>query len=200
MFGDNSETPQNENTRFSPVSPYACAKLAAHHLVDVYRKSYNIYACSGILFNHESPRRGEDFVTRKITRAAARIKLGLQTELVLGNLDSYRDWGFAGDYVIAMWLMLQQQTPEDYVVATGHTYTVREFLDYVFEYAGLDIEKHVKIDKKLLRPCEVPRLCGDFSKAKEKLGWSPRTDLKSLAKIMFEEDLRIAQKIKLSEF
>ena len=194
MFGDNTDTPQHEETLFSPVSPYACAKLASHHLVDIYRKSYGIYSCSGILFNHESPRRGEDFVTRKITKAAARIKLGLQSELLLGNIDSYRDWGFAGDYVKAMWSMLQQSTPSDYVIATGKTTTVREFLNSVFNYAGLDVDKYVRIDPNLFRPCEVPRLWGDYSKAKQELGWEPTTTVEELARIMFEEDYRLASK------
>ncbi|MHA2219436.1 MAG: GDP-mannose 4,6-dehydratase [Candidatus Hodarchaeales archaeon] len=189
MFGDNTKCPQNENTLFSPVSPYACAKLAAHHIVGTYRKSYGIFACSGILFNHESPRRGENFVTRKITKAAARIKLGLQDELRLGNLEAQRDWGFAGDYVEAMRLMLQHDSPDDYVVATGETNSVQDFLEYVFDYAGLDVRKHVIIDSRFYRPCEVPRLWGDPSKAKRILGWEPKVSFKELAVMMYESDL-----------
>jgi GDPmannose 4,6-dehydratase len=191
MFGDNTKCPQNENTVFSPVSPYACAKLAAHHMVGTYRKSYNIFACSGILFNHESPRRGENFVTRKITKAAARIKLGLQSELRLGNLEAQRDWGFAGDYVEAMRLMLKHTEPDDYVVATGETNSVQHFLHYVFDYAGLNPDNHVIIDPKFYRPCEVPRLWGDPSKIKRVLGWQPNISFKELAIMMYEEDLRM---------
>ena len=190
MFGDNIKCPQNENTVFSPVSPYACAKLASHHMVGTYRKSYNIFACSGILFNHESPRRGENFVTRKITKAAARIKLGLQSELRLGNLEAQRDWGFAGDYVEAMRLMLQQDGPDDYVVATGETNSVQDFLQYVFNHAGLSVEEHLVIDPKFYRPCEVPKLWGDPSKAKRVLGWEPKVGFRDLAVMMYESDLR----------
>lgn len=189
MFGDNTNCPQNENTTFVPVSPYACAKLGAHHLVGTYRKSYGIFACSGILFNHESPRRGEHFVTRKITLAAARIKLGLQDELRLGNLEALRDWGFAGDYVNAMYLMLQHSEPDDYVVATGETNSVQGFLEYTFEHAGLNIDDHVVIDPKFYRPCEVPKLWGDPSKAKRVLGWEPKVTFKDLAIMMYESDL-----------
>jgi GDPmannose 4,6-dehydratase len=188
MYGDNPEHPQNEETRLMPASPYACAKVFAHGLVRNYRESYGIHASSGILFNHESPRRGETFVTRKITLAAAKIKLGLQDKLALGNLDALRDWGYAKDYVEAMWLMLQQDKPDDYVVATGETHTVREFLNEVFDIAGLDVDKHLVIDERLKRPHEVPWLEGDYSKAKSKLGWSPKTTFKSLAKLMYEED------------
>lgn len=191
MFGDNTKCPQNENTFFSPVSPYACAKLAAHHLVQTYRKSYGIHASSGILFNHESPRRGENFVTRKITKAAARIKLGLQEELRLGNLEAQRDWGFAGDYVLAMYLMLQQEKADDYVIATGKLNSVQDFLTYVFNYAGLDAEKHVSIDPRFYRPCEVPKLWGDPSKAKRILGWESKVSFKELAIMMYEHDLAI---------
>ena len=193
MFGDNPSIPQNEMTRMTPASPYACAKLFAHNLVRNYRISYGLHASSGILFNHESPRRGETFVTRKITRAAARIKLGMQETLYLGNLDAKRDWGFAGDYVEAMWLMLQQDTSDDYVIATGVTHTVKDFLNTVFEYAGLSIEDHVKFDPRLLRPHEVPVLLGDPTKAKEKLGWSPKMSMQTLAKTMFDSDLKEAQ-------
>jgi GDPmannose 4,6-dehydratase len=190
MFGDNPETPQNENTRLLPASPYACSKVFAHNLIRNYRESYGIHASSGILFNHESPRRGETFVTRKITMAAAKIKMGLQDKLYLGNLDAKRDWGFAGDYVEAMWKMLQQPTPDDYVIATGSTRTVREFLNEVFDIAGLDVEKHVEIDSRLFRPHEVPLLLGDTTKAKEKLGWEPKVQFAELARMMFEADLQ----------
>ena len=190
MFGDNPENPQSETTRLMPASPYACAKVYAHNLCRNYRESYGLHISSGILFNHESPRRGETFVTRKITRAAARIKMGLQDDLLLGNLDAKRDWGFAGDYVEAMWLMTQQETPDDYVVATGETHTVKEFLQVVFDYAGLDIDKYVKIDERLFRPHEVPLLLGDSSKAQKKLGWKPKVDFVGLAKMMYDEDLK----------
>jgi len=189
MFGVNTEAPQDEDTRFMPASPYACAKVFSHHLVNNFRDAYAMHASSGILFNHESPRRGETFVTRKITKAAARIKLGLQDDLYLGNLDAKRDWGFAGDYVEAMWLMLQQDDPDDYVIATGKTHTVREFLEETFKLANLDIKKHVKIDKRLFRPSEVPLLLGEPSKARMKLGWHPKVDFKELVRLMFEYDL-----------
>ena len=188
MYGDNPEFPQNERTRLMPASPYACAKVFAHNLVRNYRKSYNIHASSGILFNHESPRRGETFVTRKITMAAARIKRGLQGKLYLGNLEAKRDWGFAGDYVEAMWLMLQQETPDDYVISTGETYTVKEFLEEVFDYAGLSVEKHVLIDPRLFRPHEVPLLLGDSAKARRELNWSPKVKFKELARMMYKSD------------
>ena len=194
MFGDNPETPQNELTRLMPASPYACSKVFAHNLIRNYRESYKLHASNGILFNHESPRRGETFVTRKITLAAARIKLGLQDTLRLGNLDAKRDWGFAGDYVEAMWLMLQQEKPDDYVIATGETHSVKEFLNFVFEHAGLDVEKHVQIDKRLFRPHEVPLLLGDPTKAKEKLGWEPDITFSGLAKMMYEADLNMVKK------
>ena len=190
MFGDNPENPQSETTRLMPASPYACAKVYAHNLCRNYRESYGLHISSGILFNHESPRRGETFVTRKITRAAARIKMGLQDNLLLGNLDAKRDWGFAGDYVEAMWLMTQQETPDDYVVATGETHTVREFLQVVFDYAGLDVDKYVKIDERLFRPHEVPLLLGDSTKARKKLGWEPKVNFDGLAKMMYDEDLK----------
>lgn len=191
MYGDNPEHPQNELTRLMPASPYACAKVFAHGLTRNYREGYGIHASSGILFNHESPRRGETFVTRKITLAAARIKLGLQDKIALGNLDALRDWGYAKDYVEAMWLMLQQDKPDDYVVATGETHTVREFLDEVFQIAGLDVDRHLVIDERLKRPHEVPWLEGNCSKAKEKLGWEPKTKFKDLAQLMYDEDLKI---------
>jgi GDPmannose 4,6-dehydratase len=190
MFGDNPQNPQNEFTRLMPASPYACAKVFAHNIVRNYRESYNLHASSGILFNHESPRRGETFVTRKITIAAARIKAGLQDKLFLGNLDAKRDWGFAGDYVEAMWLMTQQEEPDDYVIATGETHTVREFLQVVFEYAGLNIDRHVEIDERLFRPHEVPLLLGDATKAKSKLNWEPKVKFNDLAKMMYDQDLK----------
>ena len=190
MFGDNPETPQTETTALMPASPYACAKVFAHNLVRNYRLSYDLHASSGILFNHESPRRGETFVTRKITLAAARLKLGLQDTLYLGNLSAKRDWGHARDYVEAMWLMLQQETPDDYVIATGETHTVQEFLEVTFELAGLSIDKHVQIDPRLYRPHEVPLLLGDATKARKQLGWTPRTDFTSLVQEMYDEDLK----------
>ena len=188
MYGDNPEHPQNEGTRLMPASPYACAKVFAHGLTRNYREGYGIHASSGILFNHESPRRGETFVTRKITMAAARIKQGLQDKIALGNLDALRDWGYAKDYVEAMWLMLQQDSPDDYVIATGETHTVREFLDEVFSIAGLGVDKHLVIDDRLKRPHEVPWLEGDYSKASKVLGWSPKTTFKGLARLMYESD------------
>jgi GDPmannose 4,6-dehydratase len=196
MYGDNPVSPQNEQTALHPASPYACAKVYAHHLVRNYRESYGLHASSGILFNHESPRRGETFVTRKITIAAARIKLGLQDKLYLGNLDAKRDWGYAGDYVKMMWLMLQQDDPDDYVIATGETYTVREFLIQVFEHAGLNVDEHVEIDKRLFRPHEVPLLLGDASKAENKLGWVPKVKFKELVKLMYEEDYNLIKGVK----
>ena len=192
MFGDNLDVPFNEASLLQPASPYACAKVFAHNLVRNYRESYGLHASSGILFNHESPRRGETFVTRKITMAAARIKLGLQKGLFLGNLDAKRDWGFAGDYVEAMWKMLQQDRPDDFVIATGQSYAVKEFLNYVFQYAGLnDVEKYVKIDPRLFRPHEVPYLLGDPSKAKKQLGWEPKVDFKGLAEMMYDADYEL---------
>ena len=193
MYGDNPNYPFNEESLLQPASPYACAKVFAHHLVRNYRESYGLHTSSGILFNHESPLRGETFVTRKITLAAARIKLGLQDKLYLGNLDAKRDWGFAGDYVEMMWLMLQQEEPDDYVIATGRTHTVRAFLETVFDHAGLDIEKHVETDERLFRPQEVPYLLGDSSKAKKKLGWTPKISFEELAQMMFLEDYKILQ-------
>ena len=190
MFGDNPAYPQDENTAFMPASPYACAKVYAHNLIRNYRTSYNMFCCSGILFNHESPRRGETFVTRKITIAAAKIKLGLQDKLYLGNLDAKRDWGHAKDYVEAMWLMLQQEKPEDFVIATGKTCTVSDFLRIVFNIAGLDERKYVEIDQRLYRPHEVPLLLGNAEKARKKLNWEPKYDVYKLAKEMYEEDLK----------
>jgi GDPmannose 4,6-dehydratase len=189
MFGDNINAPQSETTNFSPVSPYACGKLAAHSLVVNYRKAYGLFACSGILFNHESERRGEQFVTRKITKAAARIKLGLQQELRLGNLDAKRDWGHAKEYVDAMWMMMQHNIPDDYVIGTGKTHTIREFITCVSEIAGYNLLDYVIIDDKFKRPSEVPLLQANPAKAKNILGWSPKIDLKELAKIMYNSDL-----------
>ena len=194
MYGDNPEHPQNEETRLMPASPYACAKVFAHGLTRNYREGYGTHASSGILFNHESPRRGETFVTRKITLAAARIKLGLQDKIALGNLDACRDGGYAKDYVEAMWLMLQQDRPDDYVISTGETHTVREFLNEVFQIADLEVDKHLVIDERLKRPHEVPWLEGDCSKAKERLGWAPKTTFSSLAKLMYEFDLEHVKK------
>jgi len=188
MYGDNINVPQNEETRMTPASPYAAAKLYAHNLCRNYRESYGLHISSGILFNHESPVRGETFVTRKITLAAANIKLGKQETLYLGNLDAKRDWGFAGDYVEAMWLMLQQPKGDDFVISTGETHTVSEFLQVVFEHAGLDINKHVKNDTRLYRPHEVPILLGDSSKAERVLGWKPKTTFKDLAHMMYDAD------------
>jgi GDPmannose 4,6-dehydratase len=199
MFGDNPEKPQSETTALHPASPYACAKVFAHNLVRNYREGYGIFACSGILFNHESPRRGETFVTRKITLAAARIKLGLQDKLCLGNLYAKRDWGFAGDYVKAMWLMLQQAEPDDFVIATGEAYSVQEFLETVFDQAGLDVDKHVEIDQRLMRPHEVPYLLGDPSKAKERLGWETEVDFKELCNMMYNADLEHISATELRE-
>lgn len=189
MFGDNTNAPQNEDTPLSPVSPYACAKVYAHNLVINYRKAYGLFACSGILFNHESPRRGEQFVTRKITKAAAKIKLGLQKELRLGNLDAKRDWGYAKEYVEGMWMMLQHHIPDDYVLGTGKTYTISEFIACISEIAGYDLMKRVVIDEKYMRPSEVPLLLADASKAKRILGWEPKTNLKELAELMYNSDL-----------
>jgi len=191
MFGDNTNYPFNEESVFQPASPYACAKVFAHNLIRNYRQAYGLYACGGILFNHESPLRGETFVTRKITMAAAKIKLGLQDTLSLGNLDAKRDWGFAGDYVEAMWLMMQQDNPDDYVISTGETHSVREFLEVVFKHAGIrNYEQHIKIDPKYYRPHEVPLLLGDSSKAKKELGWKPKTSFEELAKMMYDHDHR----------
>ena len=200
MFGDNPASPQNEQTALMPASPYACAKVYAHNLIRNYRESYNMFACSGILFNHESPRRGETFVTRKITLAAARIVLGMQDKLYLGNLDAKRDWGHAKDYVKAMWLMLQQESPQDYVIATGKTYSVKDFLETVFSIAGLDVDKYVEIDKRLFRPHEVPLLLGDATKAKKALGWQPEYTMQLLAKEMYQEDFYKEEKILRSNY
>jgi GDPmannose 4,6-dehydratase len=189
MFGKVRETPQTERTPFHPRSPYGVAKVYGHDITVNYRESYGLFACSGILFNHESPRRGLEFVTRKVTDAAARIKHGLQRELRLGNLDARRDWGFAGDYVQAMWLMLQQEAPDDYVVATGESHSVNELVQHAFEYAGLDWEKYVVIDPIFKRPAEVDVLLGDASKARERLGWEPKVPFPELVRMMIQADL-----------
>jgi GDPmannose 4,6-dehydratase len=211
LYGKVVETPQKETTPFYPRSPYACAKAYAYYITVNFRESYNLFACNGILFNHESPRRGETFVTRKITRAAARIKLGLQSCLYLGNLDAKRDWGFAGDYVEAMWLMLQQPEPDDYVVATGETRSVREFAEKVFlrldmplEWQGTGMHEKgvnsktgrivIELDPKYFRPAEVDLLLGDATKAKMKLKWQPKTDLDGLVAMMVDEDLALAER------
>jgi len=193
MFGS-AKPPQFETTRFQPRSPYACAKVFAHFQVINHRESYGLFACNGILFNHESPRRGETFVTRKITRAASRIKLGMQDKLFLGNLDAKRDWGFAGDYVEAMWRMLQQDQPDDYVVATGVSISIREFLALAFERLDLDWQKYVETDPRYFRPAEVDHLQGDSSKSRKMLGWTPSTDIRTLAGMMVDSDLRLAER------
>jgi GDPmannose 4,6-dehydratase len=189
MFGKVRESPQNEQTPFYPRSPYGVAKVYGHFITVNYRESYGLFTVSGILFNHESERRGLDFVTRKISDGVARIKLGLADELVLGNLDAKRDWGYAPDYVEAMWLMLQQPEAEDFVIATGEEHSVREFLDIAFEHAGLDPEQYVKTDPRFLRPAEVDHLVGNASKAREKLGWEPRTSFRELAELMVDADI-----------
>lgn len=194
MYGDVLEIPQRETTPFNPQSPYACAKVYAFHQTVNYRRGYNLFAANGILFNHESERRGETFVTRKITRAAGRIKMGLQKKLYLGNLDAKRDWGYARDYVDAMWRILQQDEPDDFVIATGKTQSVRDFLALVFGYLELNWEDYVEIDPRYFRPAEVDLLLGDCGKAKEKLGWTATTDLNQLAKIMVDHDLDLAQR------
>jgi len=193
MFGAASP-PQNEATSFDPQSPYAAAKVYSYYMVKNYRKAYDIFAANGILFNHESPRRGETFVTRKITRAATRIKLGLQEKLYLGNLEAKRDWGFAGDYVEAMWLILQQDKPDDYVIATGETHSVREFAERVFQKLELDYQDYVEIDPRYFRPTEVDVLLGDSSKAREELGWEPKVGFDQLIDMMIEADLELAKK------
>jgi len=192
MFGKVRETPQTERTPFHPRSPYGCAKVFGHNITVNYRESYGLWACSGILFNHEGPRRGVEFVTRKVTNAAARIKLGLQSELVMGNLDARRDWGYAGDYVKAMWLMLQQEEPDDYVIATGETHTIGELVERAFAEVGIDDwKRYVRQDPKFFRPAEVDLLIGDASKAREKLGWTPEVDFASLVEMMVRNDLVI---------
>jgi GDPmannose 4,6-dehydratase len=194
MYGDVLETPQTERTPFNPQSPYACAKVYAFHQTVNYRRAYGLFASNGILFNHESPRRGETFVTRKITRAATRIKVGLQSKLYLGNLDARRDWGYAKDYVEAMWRMLQHDQADDFVIATGETHTIREFLDMAFGQLDLDWRDYVEIDVRYFRPSEVDLLLGDATKAQQQLGWTASTDVRELARIMIEHDLDLAQR------
>jgi len=196
MYGKVVETPQRETTPFYPRSPYACAKVYGHWITVNYRESYDMHASCGILFNHESPRRGETFVTRKITRAATRIKLGLQPKLYLGNLDAKRDWGFAGDYVEMMWMMLQQDEPDDYVVATGETHSVREFCEATFAALDLDWKQYVEFDQRYMRPAEVDLLLGDPTKAREKLGWTPKVGFGELVQMMVDADMDIAQREK----
>jgi GDPmannose 4,6-dehydratase len=190
MFGKVAVTPQNEQTPFYPRSPYGVAKVYGHYITVNYRESYGIFACSGILFNHESPRRGPEFVTRKISRAAAGIKLGKQKDLVLGNLDARRDWGFAGDYVRAMHLMLQQPVPDDYVIGTGESHQVREFADLAFRHVGLNWQDHVRSDSQFSRPAEVDHLTADATKARQKLGWQPIVSFEELVQMMVEADLK----------
>ncbi len=197
MYGKVTEVPQTETTPFYPRSPYGCAKAFSFWQTVNYREAYGLFAANGILFNHESPRRGQTFVTRKITRAATRIKEGLQEKLYLGNLDAKRDWGFAGDYVEAMWLMLQQEKSDDYVIATGQTHSIREFLDLAFKRVGLDWNKYVEIDKRYLRPTEVDLLRGDPSKARKVLGWEPKVGFEQLAAMMIDADLELARQEKL---
>jgi GDPmannose 4,6-dehydratase len=193
MFGDVEAVPQTENTPFHPRSPYACAKVFAFHQTVNYREAYGMFACNGILFNHESPRRGETFVTRKITRAATRIKEGLQQKLYLGNLDAKRDWGYAKEYVEAMWLMMQHDRPEDFVIATNETHSIREFLETAFLHVGLNWQDYVETDPRYYRPTEVNLLLGDYSKAKSLLGWQPRTSFAQLAQLMVEADRNLAR-------
>ncbi|HYH66565.1 MAG TPA: GDP-mannose 4,6-dehydratase, partial [Urbifossiella sp.] len=200
MFGKVRAVPQGEDTPFYPRSPYGVSKVYGHYITVNYRESYDLFACSGILFNHESPRRGLEFVTRKVTDGVARIKLGMAKELRLGNLDSKRDWGFAGDYVRAMWLMLQQDTPDDYVIATGKTYTVKQLVEVAFEAAGLNWEKHVVIDPAFVRPAEVDLLIGDPAKAKAKLGWVPEVTFEQLVERMVKADLARLQGQPLPDF
>lgn len=197
MYGKVAEMPQTEKTPFYPRSPYGCAKVYSFWQTVNYREAYGLFACNGILFNHESPRRGETFVTRKITRAATRIKLGLQEKLYLGNLDAKRDWGFAGDFVEAMWLVLQQDKPDDYVIATGEMHSVREFLDEVFGNLDMDWQKYVEIDPRYFRPAEVDILLGDSSKARKVLNWQPKVTFKALAKMMTDADMEIARREKI---
>jgi GDPmannose 4,6-dehydratase len=196
MFGKAVETPQKETTPFHPRSPYACAKVFAYYATVNYREAYNLFACNGILFNHESERRGETFVTRKITRAATRIKLGLQDKLYLGNLDAKRDWGYAKDYVEAMWLMMQAEKSDDYVIATGETHSVKEFVEAAFGYLDLDWQEHVEIDPWYYRPSEVDLLLGDASKARKELGWEPRVSFPELVRLMVDHDLVLAKEEK----
>ena len=191
MFGNAVETPQKETTPFRPRSPYGCAKVLAHHAAVNYRDAYGLFICNGILFNHESPRRGENFVTRKITKAVAEIKAGQRSHIYLGNLDAKRDWGYAPEYVEAMWLMLQREKPDDYVIATGETHSVREFLEIAFSLVGIkDWQKYIKKDPAYYRPTEIDLLVGDASKARQKLGWKPKTKFKDLVRIMLEAECK----------
>jgi GDPmannose 4,6-dehydratase len=194
MFGKVREVPQTELTPFYPRSPYGVAKAYGHHITVNYRESYDLFACSGILFNHESERRGLEFVTRKVTHGAAAVKLGLADDVALGNLDAERDWGYAKDYVEAMWLMLQQDEPDDYVIATGKAHSVRDLVEEAFGHAGLDPEAHVRIDPRFLRPAEVEHLIGDASKAREKLGWEPRTSFEEMIRLMVDSDLELLER------
>jgi GDPmannose 4,6-dehydratase len=194
MYGLVREVPQKETTPFYPRSPYGCAKVFSYWITVNYRESYGLHASNGILFNHESPRRGETFVTRKITRAVAHIKAGLEGKVFLGNLDAKRDWGYAREYVEAMWLMLQQETPDDYVIATNETHSVREFLELAFGHAGLDYRKHVEIDPRYYRPAEVELLIGDYTKARTKLGWQPKTKFADLARLMVDADIELLRR------
>ena len=194
LYGLVQETPQKETTPFYPRSPYGCAKAYAFYMVRNYREAYGLFACNGILFNHESPRRGETFVSRKITRAATRIKVGLQEKLFLGNLDARRDWGYAPEYVEAMWLMLQQDKPDDYVIATGETHSVREFVEETFQLLDMEWRKHVEMDPRYVRPTEVDLLLGDYSKAKKELNWQPKVAFKDLVRIMVDADLELAKR------
>src|SRR5256884_6130979 len=194
MFGNVRELPQNENTPFYPRSPYGVAKAYGHFITVNYRESYDLFACSGVLFNHESPRRGLEFVTRKVTHGAAAIKLGLKTDLALGNVDAERDWGYAKDYVEAMWLMLQQDEPEDYVIATGESHSVRELVDIAFDQVGLDPTEYVRKDERYMRPAEVDHLIGDYGKAREKLGWEPKTSFEEVIRLMADADLELLQR------
>jgi GDPmannose 4,6-dehydratase len=193
MYGKVVETPQTEKTPFYPRSPYAVAKIYGHYITINYRESYNIFACSGICFNHESPRRGLEFVTRKITNTVAKIKFGLEKQLLLGNMTAKRDWGFAGDYVRLMWLMLQEDNPDDYILATGEAHTVQEFVELAFDCAGLNWKDYVKTDPKFIRPAEVELLLGDSTKARKKLGWEPKVSFKQLVQMMVESDLQIVK-------
>jgi GDPmannose 4,6-dehydratase len=199
MYGKVLEVPQTETTPFYPRSPYGCAKVYSYWITVNYRESYGLHASNGILFNHESPRRGETFVTRKITRAVAHIKAGLQDKLFLGNLDAKRDWGYAKEYVEAMWLMLQQAEPDDYVIATNETHSIREFLDVAFGHAGLDWQKYVEIDPRYFRPAEVDLLIGDYSKARQKLGWEPKTKFAELARLMVDADIELLRRHRAGE-
>ncbi len=189
MYGDNLFTEQSEDTLFEPSSPYAAAKLYAHSMVKIYRKGYGIFACNGILFNHESPLRGLEFVTRKITNAVAKISLGLEDHIELGNIEAKRDWGFAPEYVEAMWLMLQQDEPDDFVIATNETHTIKEFLEVAFAHVGLEWEKYIRIDERFMRPVDVRYLKGSYEKGREKLGWEPKTRFNELAEIMLTSDM-----------